>query len=65
MTAKPGGITYGATSVRRASLVDVGGVRRICSFITPLAFVGVGGCSVSGPETALETAYSAVGAQVK
>jgi hypothetical protein len=41
------------------------GLRRVCRFLTLLAFVGLGGCSASGPETALETAYSALGAQVK
>jgi hypothetical protein len=30
-----------------------------------LALVSVDGCSATGPETALETAYSAVGARVK
>ena len=41
------------------------GSRRLCRFLAVLAIVGVSGCSASGPETALETAYSAVGAQVK
>jgi len=30
-----------------------------------LALIGVGGCSASGLEPSFETAYSAVGAQVK
>jgi hypothetical protein len=37
----------------------------ICRFLAVLALVGIGGCSASGPEPAFETAYSAVGAQVK
>jgi hypothetical protein len=42
----------------------MGEVKRViwCVFAL-LALVSVGGCSASGPETALETAYSAVGAQ--
>jgi hypothetical protein len=41
------------------------GLRRFSRFLALLAFVGVGGCSASGPETAFETAYSAMGPQVK
>jgi hypothetical protein len=41
------------------------GLRRFGRFIALLAVVGVGGCSASGPETAFETAYSAMGSQVK
>jgi len=37
----------------------------ICRFLALLALVGVGGCSVSGRESSFETAYSAVGAQIK
>jgi hypothetical protein len=43
----------------------VGGVAKVSCFLALLAVVGVGGCSVSGPEPAFETAYSAMGAQVK
>jgi hypothetical protein len=39
--------------------------RMICRFLALLALVSVGGCSASGPEPALQTAYSAVGEQVK
>jgi len=39
--------------------------RMICRFLALLALAGVGGCSASGPEPPLETAYSAIGAQVK
>ena len=39
--------------------------RLICGLLALLALVGVGGCSASGPEPSFETAYSAVGAQVK
>jgi hypothetical protein len=41
------------------------GLRRFSCFLALLAFVGVDGCSVSGPEPAFESAYSAMGAQVK
>jgi hypothetical protein len=34
-------------------------------FLALLALIGVGGCSASGPEPSFETAYSAIGAQVK
>jgi hypothetical protein len=34
-------------------------------FLALLALVGVGGCSVSGPDPSIETAYSGVGAQMK
>jgi hypothetical protein len=37
----------------------------LCSLLALLALVGVGGCSASGPEPTFETAYSAIGAQVK
>jgi hypothetical protein len=43
----------------RARDADAGGVASPCSLIA------VGGCSASGPEPSFETAYSAVGAQVK
>jgi hypothetical protein len=41
------------------------GLRRMGRFLALLAFVGVAGCSASAPETAVETAYSAMGSQVK
>jgi hypothetical protein len=41
------------------------GLRRVCCFVALLALVCVGGCSASGPQPSPETAYSAVGAQVK
>jgi hypothetical protein len=42
------------------------GLRRLCRFLALLVLAGAGvGCSASGPEPALETAYSAIGAQVK
>jgi len=34
-------------------------------FLAMLALMGVGGCTASGPEPPFETAYSAIGAQVK
>jgi hypothetical protein len=37
----------------------------LAAFLALLALIGVGGCSRSGTETAFETAYSAIGAQVK
>jgi hypothetical protein len=37
----------------------------ICRVLAVLALIGVGGCSASGPEPAFDTAYSAIGAQVK
>jgi hypothetical protein len=39
--------------------------RTICRLLALLALVGVGGCSASGPEFSFETAYSAIGAQVR
>lgn len=39
--------------------------RRVMCFLALLSLVGVGGCSASGPEPTFETAYSAIGAQVK
>jgi hypothetical protein len=39
--------------------------RVICCLFAMLALIDVGGCSSSGPQPALETAYSAIGAQVK
>jgi hypothetical protein len=38
---------------------------RLIRLLARLAFVGVGGCCASGPELAFQTAYSAVGAQIK
>jgi hypothetical protein len=38
---------------------------RLLCFLALLALMGVGGCSASGPEPWFETAYSAIGAQVK
>ena len=40
------------------------GSRRIARLFALLALLGVAGCS-AGPEPAFETAYSAIGAQVK
>ena len=39
--------------------------RIICRFLALLALVCVDGCTASGPEPTFETAYSAVGLQVK
>ena len=39
--------------------------RMICRFLALFALLGVVGCSASGPEPPFETAYSAIGAQVK
>ena len=39
--------------------------RTLCRLLAVLALVGVGGCSASEPEPPFETAYSAIGAQVK
>jgi hypothetical protein len=39
--------------------------RTICFFLGVLALACISGCSASGPEPRLETAYSAIGAQVK
>jgi hypothetical protein len=39
--------------------------RTLCRLLALLLVVGVSGCSASGPEPTLDTAYSAVGAQVK
>jgi hypothetical protein len=38
---------------------------RLTGFLAMLALIDAGGCSASGPEPSFETAYSAVGAQVK
>ena len=38
---------------------------RLTGFLALLALIGLGGCSASGPDPALETAYSAIGAQLK
>jgi hypothetical protein len=59
----PNGCIVAASS--RWGLRIWGNLRRLCRFLAVLAFVGLSGCSASGPETALETAYSAVGGQVK
>jgi hypothetical protein len=40
-------------------------IMRLTGFLALLVLIGVGGCSASGPDPAFETAYSAVGAQVK
>jgi len=41
-------------------------LRRICCLLSVLALVGVGGCVSPEPkDLAYQTAYSAVGAQVK
>jgi hypothetical protein len=37
----------------------------ICRFFALLALIGIGGCSASGAEPPFETAYSAIGVQVK
>jgi hypothetical protein len=39
--------------------------RTICGCLALAALAGVAGCVASGPEPPFETAYSAVGAQVK
>jgi hypothetical protein len=39
--------------------------RTLCRLLAVLALVVVAGCAASGPEPSFETAYSAVGAQVK
>jgi hypothetical protein len=46
-----------------AVMVDHRGM--ICRFLAVLAIIAVGGCSASGPKASFETAYSAIGAQVK
>jgi hypothetical protein len=38
---------------------------RLTGFLAVLALIGLGGCTASGPEPPLQTAYSAIGAQVK
>jgi hypothetical protein len=38
---------------------------RLTGFLAALVLIGAGGCSASGPDPAFETAYSAVGVQVK
>jgi hypothetical protein len=55
---------------RRGVMLIDGGAKLISSsrllcFLALLALMGVGGCSASGPEPWFETAYSAIGAQVK
>jgi hypothetical protein len=45
--------------------VSAGLRRHCCRFLALLALFGVSGCSASGPEPPLETAYSAIGAEVK
>jgi hypothetical protein len=42
-----------------------GSQRTICRLLAMLALAGVGGCSAYSPEPPFETAYSAIGAQVK
>jgi hypothetical protein len=39
--------------------------RMLCPLLAVLALVGVQGCSASGPEPPFETAYSAIGAEVR
>jgi hypothetical protein len=39
--------------------------RMIGRLLAMLALIGVGGCSASSPEHPFETAYSAIGTQVK
>jgi hypothetical protein len=39
--------------------------RAMSWFLTVLALASVGGCEASGPQIPFETAYSAIGAQVK
>jgi hypothetical protein len=38
---------------------------RICRLLALIALVGICGCSASGQEPSVETAYSAMGAAVK
>jgi hypothetical protein len=40
-------------------------IMRLTGFLALLALIGLGGCSASGPEPSFQTAYSAVGAQLK
>jgi hypothetical protein len=40
-------------------------IMRLTGFLALLALIGLGGCSASGRDPALETAYSAIGAQLK
>jgi hypothetical protein len=39
--------------------------RTLCRLLAMLALIGLGGCAASGPQPPFETAYSAIGAQVK
>lgn len=39
--------------------------RTLCLILAVLALLDAGGCSATRPEPSLETAYSAIGAQVK
>jgi hypothetical protein len=50
---------------RRVAMADNRRIMRLTGFLAVLALIGVGGCSASGPEPPFETAYSAVGAQIK
>jgi hypothetical protein len=54
-----------ASEARRGARAIANYRRMICRFVVLLAIVGVGGCSASRPEPTLQTAYSAIGAQVK
>jgi hypothetical protein len=38
---------------------------RLLWLLALIGLIGVGGCCPSGPEPAFQTAYSAVGAQIK
>jgi hypothetical protein len=40
-------------------------IMRLTGFLALLALIGLGGCSASRPAPPFETAYSAVGAEVK
>ena len=39
--------------------------RTLCRLVVMLTLIRLGGCSASGPEPPLETAYSAIGAQMR
>jgi hypothetical protein len=46
-------------------MADYRQIIRLIRFLALLGLIGVGGCSARGPEPAFQTAYSAIGTQLK
>jgi hypothetical protein len=56
---------WGIDDERTAMANDWSCIRRLTGFFALVTFLGLGGCCASGPQRIFQTAYSAIGAQIK